>query len=191
MMNSLERALIDLAGILSANNVPYMIIGGIANAVWGEPRSTIDIDATIWLEEENIDRIIPLMSGLFHPLIQDYSRFVRDTNVLPLESRDGVRVDLIFGRLPYEYDAIQRAVVVDIEGVPVRFCTPEDLILHKIISDRQKDINDAHGVAVRRMKSLDLSYLEPRILELSNTMEKSEIWESWEQWKKSLEKNRP
>jgi hypothetical protein len=191
MMNSLERALIDLAGILSENNIPYMIIGGMANAVWGEPRSTIDIDATVWLEEENIDPIIPLMSGLFHPLIQDYSSFVRDTNVLPLESRDGVRIDLIFGRLPYEYDAIQRAVVVEIEGVPVRFCTPEDLILHKIISDRQKDINDARGVAVRRMKSLDLSYLEPRILELSNTMEKSEIWESWQQWKKSLEKNRP
>jgi hypothetical protein len=188
MMNSLERALIDLAGILSENNIPYMIIGGMANAVWGEPRSTIDIDATVWLEEENIDPIIPLMSGLFHPLIQDYSSFVRDTNVLPLESRDGVRIDLIFGRLPYEYDAIQRAVVVEIEGVPVRFCTPEDLILHKIISDRQKDINDARGVAVRRMKSLDLSYLEPRILELSNTMEKSEIWESWQQWKKSLEK---
>jgi hypothetical protein len=47
------------------------------------------------------------------------------------------------------------------------------------------------AVAVRRMKSLDLSYLEPRILELSNTMEKLEIWESWQQWKKSLEKNKP
>jgi hypothetical protein len=185
-MNSLERALIDLAGILSGSNIPYMIIGGMANAVWGESRSTIDIDATIWLDEEDIDRITPLMSGLFRPLIHDYPRFIHETNVLPLESRDGVRIDLIFGRLPYEYDAIQRAVVIEIDAVPVRFCTPEDLILHKIISDREKDINDARGVAVRRMKSLDLSYLEPRILELSNTIEKPKIWELWQQWKKSI-----
>ena len=36
-MTSLERALINLADILSANNIPYMIIGGMANAVWGKP----------------------------------------------------------------------------------------------------------------------------------------------------------
>jgi len=35
-MNSLERAHINLADIISANNIPYMIIGGMANAVWGE-----------------------------------------------------------------------------------------------------------------------------------------------------------
>jgi hypothetical protein len=60
-MNSLERALINLADILSVNNIPYMIIGGMANAVWGEPRSTIDIDATIWLSEENTDRIVSML----------------------------------------------------------------------------------------------------------------------------------
>ena len=183
-MNSLERALINLADILSANNIPYMIIGGMANAVWGEPRSTIDIDATIWLGEENTDRIVSILSEFFHPLVHDPLKFILDTNVLPLESKDGVRIDLIFGRLPYEKEAIERSVEIKIEGVQICFCTPEDLILHKIISEREKDISDARGIAVRRMKSLDLSYLEPRIQELSNAMEKPEIWGLWQQWKK-------
>jgi hypothetical protein len=61
-MNSLERALIDLAGVLSGNNISYMIIGGMANAVWGEPRSTIDIDATIWLDEKDAEHVVTLMS---------------------------------------------------------------------------------------------------------------------------------
>jgi len=43
-MTSLERALIKLAQTLSDNGIPYMIIGGMANAVWGEPRATLDID---------------------------------------------------------------------------------------------------------------------------------------------------
>jgi hypothetical protein len=185
-MNSLEWALINLADILSTNNIPYMIIGGMANAVWGEPRSTIDIDATVWLGEETTNRIVSILSGFFHPIVHDPSKFVLDTNVLPLESKDGVRVDLIFGRLTYEKEAIERSVEINIEGVQIRFCTPEDLILHKIISERERDINDARGIAVRRMKSLDLSYLEPRIQELSNAMEKPEIWESWQQWKKII-----
>src|SRR4030042_2936082 len=107
-MNSLERALINLADILSADNIPYMIIGGMANAVWGEPRATIDIDVTIWLDEENTDRIVPILSESFHPLVHDPLKFILDTNVLPMESRNGVRVDLIFGRLPYEKEAIGR-----------------------------------------------------------------------------------
>ena len=140
-MNSLERALIDLARVLSVNNIPYMIIGGMANAVWGEPRATIDIDATIWLDEEQKEPIVQMLSSHYHLLVHDPSTFVLDTNVLPMESKDGVRIDLIFGRLPYEKEAIERSVEIEIEGVSVRFCTPEDLILHKIISEREKDIN--------------------------------------------------
>jgi hypothetical protein len=185
-MNFLERALTELARILSANKIPYMIIGGMANAVWGEPRATIDIDATIWLGEKEIDRIAPILASYFRPLVHDPSAFILDTNVLPMESKDRVRVDLIFGRLPYEKEAIERSVEIIIDDVPVRFCTPEDLILHKIISEREKDINDVRGVAIHCTKKLDLEYLDPRIRELSNLMERPEIWEFWNELKKSL-----
>ena len=50
-MASQEAALAGLARLLDELSVPYMIIGGHANAVWGEPRATLDIDATLWLPE--------------------------------------------------------------------------------------------------------------------------------------------
>ena len=50
-MSAQERALTDLARLLDRLEVPYMIIGGMANAVWGEPRATVDIDATGWRTE--------------------------------------------------------------------------------------------------------------------------------------------
>ncbi len=34
----------DLQNFLKVRGVPYMIIGGIGNLVWGEPRMTVDID---------------------------------------------------------------------------------------------------------------------------------------------------
>ncbi len=186
-MTPLDTTLVKLAQTLSDNKIPYMVIGGMANAVWGEPRATLDIDVTIWVDEDATANVVSILSGLFRSLITDHISFVRETNVLPLESEDGVRVDLIFGKLPYEQEAIARAVEVAIENVPVRVCTPEDLILHKIISDRERDINDARGVTIRRMSSLDISYLEPRIRELSDALDRPEIWNLWATWKKNAE----
>ena len=64
-MTSLERALVRLALTLSANGIPYMIIGGMANAVWGEPRATLDIDATVWVDDEEIGQTVSLLAKVF------------------------------------------------------------------------------------------------------------------------------
>ncbi len=94
-----------------------MVIGGMANAVWGEPRATLDIDVTIWFDEKDPDSVVSILRGQFRPLVDDHISFIHDTNVLPLESEDRVRVDLIFGILPYEQEAIDRAVEVAVEGI--------------------------------------------------------------------------
>ncbi|MBW1766517.1 MAG: nucleotidyltransferase [Deltaproteobacteria bacterium] len=178
-MTSLEQALIKLAQTLSDNRIPYMIIGGMANAVWGQPRATLDIDVTIWFKEKEINRIVSFFADFCRPLVSDPAGFVQDTSVLPLESKDGVRIDLIFAKLSFEREAISRVVEIKVGGIPICFCSPEDLILYKIISERERDQDDARGVAVRRMKSLDLNYLEPRIRELAIALERPEIWKSW------------
>ena len=59
-MTPIEHALVSFARILSENEIPYMIIGGMANAVWGEPRATIDIDVTIWFDETRAIRPLDL-----------------------------------------------------------------------------------------------------------------------------------
>ena len=35
-----------------------MIVGGIANAVWGEPRATIDVDVTVSVENPDLSTAI-------------------------------------------------------------------------------------------------------------------------------------
>ena len=64
-MTSLERALVRLALTLSANGIPYMIIGGMANVVCGEPRATLDIDATVWVDDEEIGQTVSLLAKVF------------------------------------------------------------------------------------------------------------------------------
>lgn len=48
---------------------------------------------------------------------------------------------------------------------------------------------DARGVTLRRIKSLDLAYLDSRIRELADALERPEIWHSWEKWKEEAEEN--
>jgi hypothetical protein len=178
-----ESALVMLAAVLDENRIPYMVIGGLANAVWGEPRATLDIDVTVWVDESAIAAVAKKLSVVFRVLAEDPIGFVHENRVLPLESGRGVRVDLIFGLLPFERDAVRRAVVRMVAGAPVRFCTAEDLILMKIISNREQDLTDAAGVTVRRMAELDLAYIEPRVRELADLLGNPEITRRWLAWK--------
>lgn len=115
-MKTLENNLVKLARTLSDNGIPYMIIGGMANAVWGEPRATLDIDATIWVNDAEVERFISTVESEFRCLVSNPLDFIRNTRVLPLESEDTVRIDLIFGTLPYEKQAIERAVTLAVAG---------------------------------------------------------------------------
>lgn len=181
-MTVLERALTDLARLFAESRIPYMVIGGMANAVWGEPRATLDIDVTLWVEEAAIPATVDVLSGNFRPLVADPTGFIAETRVLPMESIDGVRIDVIFGMLPFEREAVQRAVPFAVAGVPVSFCTAEDLVLMKIISERDRDLADAREVVARRLPELDLAYLDPRVAELSAILERPEILARWRAW---------
>ena len=93
--------------------------------------------------------------------------------MLPLDTDDGVRIDVIFALLPFELDAIRRARDVSVAGWTVRVVTVEDLILMKIISERPRDVADAEALVRRRARDLDRDYLEPRVRELATALERS------------------
>ncbi len=51
-----------LVKLLSKNEVPFALCGGLAMAVYGVPRATIDID--ILIEEKNLDKVKELAAAL-------------------------------------------------------------------------------------------------------------------------------
>jgi len=66
---------------------------------------------------------------------QARASFVHQTRVLPLDTAEGVRIDVIFALLPFELDAIRRAREVSASGRTIRV-TPEDLILRAHLISR-------------------------------------------------------
>lgn len=183
-MTEHESALVALVRSLEELAVPYAVIGGLANAVWGEPRATLDIDVSIRVEPDREAHVIDRLTQRFHCPADDPAGFVSRHAVLPLQSAGGVRLDIVFARLPFEEEVLARAVAIDVGAATVRFCSAEDLILMKIVSDRPRDRDDAHGVTLRRFRHLDMAYLEPRIGELATLLEQPAITERWAAWKR-------
>ena len=181
-MTAQEAALVAIARFLDDHGLPYMVIGGMANALWGVPRATLDVDVTVWAPPGPPDATLALFDGPFRVRPADPRAFVRKTRVLPLETDDGVRIDVIFAMLPYEENAIRRAVVHTVSGYPARFCRAEDLVILKIISERQRDRDDVRAVLHRQRETLDRAYLDPRIAELAELLERPEIAEDYRRW---------
>ena len=186
-MTPLDRAILAITQLLESLQIDYAIVGGIANAVWGEPRATIDVDVTVSVENHVLPKTVDAIASHFRSPVADIQAFVQQTRVLPLDTEEGVRIDVIFALVPFEIHAIQRARTVPLAGRSVAVVTPEDLVLMKIVSDRPRDLADAEGLVRRRAKELDRTYLQPRVYELATLLERPEIVDRWRRWTSVVE----
>ncbi|MDY7080520.1 MAG: nucleotidyltransferase [Chloroflexota bacterium] len=144
-----------LKEFLEAHGIPYMVIGGVANSVWGQPRYTHDVDLKVSLGEQRIAEFAALLSQHFRFRYPDGAAFAQRTYVLMIDVTEQVPADLAVGFLPYEIEAIARAVPTDVGGVVVPICTAEDLVIHKTIAAREKDWMDIEGILTRQRSRLD------------------------------------
>ncbi len=145
---------------LKKEKIDYMIIGGQAVLLYGEPRLTKDIDITLNIGIEELNKILGISKILkFKILTKNPIDFVKKTLVLPaFDSKTGMRVDFIFSYSEYEKQAIKRAKKIKIKGTFVKFCAIEDLVIHKIISGRPRDLEDVKIILMKN-KFLDEKYL--------------------------------
>jgi hypothetical protein len=176
-MNQLEAALLEVATALDDLRVPYMVIGGFANLRWGKPRLTQDIDFKVELDESRWGDALAMLSRRFRILVDEPIGFLRETRVLPVATRNGVRADLVVAGLPYESEAIRRAIAVRVAARDVRLCTAEDLVLHKVLSDRPRDREDVEGIVLTQRERIDRAYLDPRVHAIAAGLERPEIEE--------------
>ncbi len=145
---------------LDKGRIPYMIIGGQALLVHGEPRLTRGIDITLGVDVDRFGDVQSVSRQLaLEALPERPEEFARETKVLPcLDRASGIRVEFIFSFSPYESQAIQRAQPVAMGRAQVRFATPEDLVIHKIVAGRPRDLEDVRSVLLKNSQ-MDVAYV--------------------------------
>lgn len=135
-----------------------MIIGGQANLLYGEPRLTRDVDVTLGIGPERFSEVVDLARDRGWRPLADRD-FVERTMVLPcVEDASGIRIDFVFSHSVYEQQALERARRVPIGTAQVRFASPEDLIVHKIVAGRPRDLEDVRGILLKNA-AIDLAHI--------------------------------
>jgi len=177
-----EKILSSIGVSLKKRDIPYMIIGGQAVLLYGEPRLTRDIDITLGVNVDHLDELLAVVQELaLKPLPKDLKSFVRQTMVLPaLDETTGIRVDFIFSATPYETEAIKRAKKIKIMDREVNFASPEDLIIHKIFAGRPRDIEDVRTVLLKN-PDIDVRYVRKWLKEFDLFSEKKEFLKTFEE----------
>jgi hypothetical protein len=150
-MELYPAVLARLARSLDGAGIPYMIIGGQAVLLHGEPRLTRGIDLTLECDAGDLNRLLSIaVAADLRPAVSQVEEFVRKTNVLPLKDLSSdIREDMIFSLSPYVAEALRRSIAVPLGGTNVHFATAEDLIILKLVEGRPRDLEDVRGVLLR------------------------------------------
>jgi hypothetical protein len=154
--------------VLERVDIPYMVVGGFAAILYGQPRLTIDVDVVV---DMKLNHVEPFVAAFPIPDYYVSEEGVRDSlqrrypfNVI--QPTTGAKVDLV--PLPRDrfthaaFDRRQR-LTYDPEGHSAMFITPEDIVVAKLVvhekthSDRH--LRDARSVVVMQWGELDLDLM--------------------------------
>lgn len=176
-MNVREEAAWELHLFLRRLGIDYAIIGGAAVQIWGEPRLTQDVDLTASTPlDEPAGSFIQQVLDRFPARLEDALEFARQNRVILIRASNGCPVDISMGLPGYEDQVMERAVEVELEpGKAVRFCSAEDLIIHKAIAGRPQDVRDVEGIVYRQGASLDARYIRHWLHAFADLLENPRI----------------
>jgi predicted nucleotidyltransferase len=142
------------------------VIGAVARNAWAPPRATSDVDFSLAAERDTLDAVEQVLQRAGYKCSRRQQ--VEATDSVPdlvsyrSEGAEPRQVDLLMAKTEFEAQALSRAVRVDV-GAFLPVVSREDLIVYKLIADRQRDRDDVRAVietAERGGVSLDWAHVE-------------------------------
>ena len=161
-MRTIDEILNLVCIFLNKHDIDYVIVGGFAVLFYGNPRTTMDIDYVIQLNDENIPELIKfLQENGFHADEYDMRTAIKEKSHCTVEDKETMfRLDIKGVYSEMDERALRNKRKVEINDIAIWIASPEDTIANKLVFAREQDINDALGVYVRQYELLDMDYLE-------------------------------
>jgi len=157
------------------------VIGGLAVQRWGEPRLTQDVDLTVLVGLGDEARFINSVLGRFDGRRPDTRRFALTYRVLLVRARVGVPLDMALGSTQFEVESVDRSSIWEIEpGRVIRTCSAEDLLIHKLIAGRPRDVADVETIVARQFGRLDVERVRRTLAAFAELKEDPELGRPFE-----------
>jgi hypothetical protein len=155
-VNPIFAAALEVQGFCRQRGWRFCFIGAVAIQRWGEPRLTQGVDLTVITGFGSEESYVDALLGRFGGRRPDVRDFALNYRVLLVQSAAGVPIDIALGAMPFEERAVERASDFSIaDGVTLRTCSAEDLIVFKVFAGRPKDWLDVEGIVLRQHRRLD------------------------------------
>ena len=163
----------------------HALYGGLLLAAYGEPRETRDVDLAV--TSLGADRLREALQVLGFPTEPNFEGMVFGGLVVDRITLLGGEADLGLNTIDlvrprsarFARAALNRAPTAPLRGRTVRVLSPEDFVLFKILSTRNRDLFDAVSVIRRSGEKLDRHLLEMEAGLLANEHPKLEIQERY------------
>lgn len=165
---SLSGLLRRLTAIFDAESIAYMLTGSLASTLYGEPRSTVDVDLVVVLDAAALGGLLSALPEDRYYVSEDAARDALKRqgqfNVIDLET--GWKVDLILRkRRPFSLEEFGRRGRREVLGVELDLVSVEDSILSKLEWARrgggsERQLRDVRAMVMLQRDRLDAAYIE-------------------------------
>ena len=120
----------DFIRFLNDHNVRYLLVGGWAVGIYGNPRATKDIDFLIAVDDENIEKLQKALCKFEAPTV-DNNVFKEKGNVFRM-GRPPIQIDIINDASGINFeDCYTRRNMIAVEDIEISTISREDLIKNK------------------------------------------------------------
>jgi len=154
----------EVAAALELAGCDYAIGGAIALGFWARPRSTLDVDVTLFLPPDGVAQCVRLLQTVGCKFSTDpVSRSLMDHGFCQVEFGGG-RIDVFLPLIPFYEEARQRRKTVEFSGQRVMIWDAETLCVFKMMFFRLKDLADVEEILRVQGDRLDRGWVERQIV---------------------------
>ena len=133
----------EFIGLLNANSVKYLLVGGYAVGIYGYPRFTKDLDIWIMVSEENAENIIIALNQFgFTSVGLRKEDFLKADELIQLGYPPN-RIKIVMSCDGVEFDqCFKSRKQINVEGLNISVIDLENLKRNKKASGRPQDLAD-------------------------------------------------
>lgn len=140
-MKQLPEDFKDFIKFLNEHKVRYLLVGGWAVGIYGNPRATKDIDFLIAIDDDNIQNLLKALKKFGSPTVE--KKVFQDKGNVFRMGRSPIQIDIIneASGIIFE-DCYKRRNIIKTDEIDISIISKEDLIINKRASGRHRDLAD-------------------------------------------------
>lgn len=154
-----DEKIVAIGGALTEADIPHAFGGANALAYYATPRATADIDLNVFVPSSRASHVLAVLGGLGvatgGPKLTEFIE--RDGQARVFWEK--TPIDLFFSYDALHDSSMERRRLVDFGEDTIHVLSPEDLMVYKVIFNREKDWRDIAEMIYAAEGNLDFDYV--------------------------------